>query len=207
MTKNTEKFLETYKKLETTLRKAEQFNSVFEYENSLTDPEIVEKLKLCRLTRNYIVHNENSVDFVAPTSEMISFLAKQCEWAQKRVKTLEDACTIVNTIKASKPITIRMVLKNLNDNDFTFWPVSDEEAKKIIGIVDLKTIASALKHANYKMTANFFENVSLNQLKNNFKNDYVVLKKDEEYSKYADVKKPIIVDFGHGKYVGVIVKE
>ena len=207
MSKNTEKFLETYKKLETMLRKTEQYNSVFEYESILTDPETVEKLKLCRLIRNYIVHNENGSDFVVPTNEMISFITKQCAEVQKLVKTVGAICTPVTAIKSDSQATIRMVLKKINDKNLNFYPVADEKTGKLIGVVDFGNIVVALQHANYKLTAKFFENVSLTNLKNNLKNNCVVVNKEEEYSKYTDVKKSIIVIDDKENCVGVIAKE
>lgn len=207
MSKNTEKFLEAYKKLETILRKTEQYNSVFEYESILTDPETVEKLKLCRLMRNYIVHNENGADFVAPTTEMISFIAKQCQEVQKLVKTVETICTPVTSFKSDSPMTIRMILKKINDKNLNFYPVTDGKTGKLIGVVDFENVVSALQKADYKLTAKFFENVSLNSLKNNLKNNFVVANKDEEYSKYTNAKKAIIVTNNEGKCIGVIRKE
>lgn len=207
MSKNTEKFLEAYKKLETMLRKTEQYNNVFEYESILTDPETVEKLKLCRLIRNYIVHNENGADFVVPTNEMISFITKQCQEVQKLVKTVGAICTPVTSIKSDSPMTIRMVLKKINDKNLNFYPVADEKTEKMIGVIDFENIVSAIQHADYKLTAKFFENVSLNNLKNNLKNNYVIANKDEEYSKYTDTKKSIIVTNDEGNCIGVIAKE
>lgn len=207
MSKNPEKFLEAYKKLETILRKTEKYNSVFEYESILTNPETVERLKLCRLIRNYIVHNENSADFVAPTNEMISFLTKQCKEVQKIVKTVGSVCTPVTPVKPDSSMTIRMILKKINDKNLNFYPVVDEKTGKLIGVVDFENIVSAIQHADYKLIAKFFENVSLISLKNNLKNDCVIANKEEEYSKYTDVKKSIIVIDDKENCVGVIAKE
>lgn len=64
-----EKFLEAYKELEQILR--EDNVSVLDYENSLSEAD-KEKLKVCRIIRNYASHNDKK--FVTCTKEQIKFL-------------------------------------------------------------------------------------------------------------------------------------
>lgn len=64
-----EKFLVAYKNLEQALR--EDNVSVLEYENCLNE-ENKEKLKVCRIIRNYAAHNDKK--FIACTKEQIKFL-------------------------------------------------------------------------------------------------------------------------------------
>ena len=85
-------FLEKYKELERTLALIE--TDVLNYENIFTNSEDSNKLKMCRMTRNYLQHN-NDQNFVEPTDKMIRFLenlnksllAKTETNAKKMVKT------------------------------------------------------------------------------------------------------------------------
>ena len=66
-----EKFIDAYRRFESALRKIEQ--TVKQYEDSLTsDLEKQGKIRMCRLIRNYIEH-ENSA-FVEASENMIDFL-------------------------------------------------------------------------------------------------------------------------------------
>ena len=64
------KFLESYRNLENELRYDNL--SVLDYENSLKDSNKQEKLKLCRITRNYLSHQDTC--FVEASKEMINFV-------------------------------------------------------------------------------------------------------------------------------------
>ena len=50
------KFLDAFKNLENELRADN--TTVLDYENSLKDSNMQEKLKLCRITRNYLSHQD-----------------------------------------------------------------------------------------------------------------------------------------------------
>lgn len=66
-----DKFIETYKELESAVRN--EFESVRAYEESLPD-EDAKKLQICRIIRNYIQHNADYEKFISISSDMQSFL-------------------------------------------------------------------------------------------------------------------------------------
>jgi len=100
MTEN-EKFIEIYRRFEVAVRKYVGC-TVKDYEDILEqDPERQGKIRICRLIRNYIEH-ENSA-FVFASYEMISFL-------EKETCLLDDAETPVK----KKMIPIRYAIR---DND------------------------------------------------------------------------------------------
>jgi hypothetical protein len=70
---NIDQFLQEYKQLETYVQ-ASEFGTVLNFEQSLTDTEKQEKLKLCRITRNYIVHHTDGTEFAAVSDGMIAFI-------------------------------------------------------------------------------------------------------------------------------------
>ena len=70
-----EKFLDAFRALDTELK--DQGSTVLEYENSLKDGSIEkEKLKVCRIMRNYMAHNDTT--FLTASNEQIKFLQKIC---------------------------------------------------------------------------------------------------------------------------------
>ena len=98
---NNDKFLQAYKELETELKYIGQ--SVLDYENSLSDTDDnKEKIKLCRIVRNYISHNSDN--FAGTTNEMIKFLNSLTSKINKLSKTAKDIMVKPNFIKPNEPI-------------------------------------------------------------------------------------------------------
>ena len=73
--KTLEEFLLEYNRLETLLKKStDKPVMVLDYENSLTDIDVKEKLKVCRILRNYCRHHEDYSAFVDVTDGMLEFI-------------------------------------------------------------------------------------------------------------------------------------
>lgn len=106
MTTETEKFLTEYKRLENVLRD-QGLGSVLDYENSLvTEVSLTsEKLKVCRIQRNFIAHNDTGGKFICISPAQTAFikrLADKLEAKQKHVKdimTRQKAVTMSSTMK------------------------------------------------------------------------------------------------------------
>lgn len=73
---STEKYLASYKKYETLLRGGGTEPKQVEDELSATDPTAAARLRMCRLFRNYLSH-ENDPGFLEPTVKMQAFLDKR----------------------------------------------------------------------------------------------------------------------------------
>ena len=71
------KFLNAYMTLEKEIRAVNPQWSVFDYESAMTSTAEQEKLKLCRITRNYVQHNPDGKRFVDPSDEMTAFLERE----------------------------------------------------------------------------------------------------------------------------------
>lgn len=80
MMTETEKFLEQYKRFESALRDTNTADTVLDYENSLqTDPvnsDTYDKLKTCRIIRNYIQHHPDGAKMFPASSQMTEFIKK-----------------------------------------------------------------------------------------------------------------------------------
>lgn len=94
-----EKFLDAFRALDIELKT--DGKSVLDYENSL-DTLNQEKLKVCRIMRNYMAHNDTT--FLATTSEQIKFLNTQITEIRKKAHIVKDELKRVKCIKATAPI-------------------------------------------------------------------------------------------------------
>ena len=74
-------FLEEYKKLETAIRN-ETGSTVLDYENTMQQ-DLAEKIKVCRIMRNYAQHNADYVRFLAATADMCDFLRDMTKNVEK----------------------------------------------------------------------------------------------------------------------------
>ena len=83
-----DKFIETYKELESAVRN--EFENVRAYEESLPD-EDAKKLQICRIIRNYIQHNADYEKFISISPDMQSFLESQVYKVRCLNGVLKDA--------------------------------------------------------------------------------------------------------------------
>lgn len=107
MSRKNKQFLDIYRELETEL-KATLNTTVLDYESKLSPPELQERLKICRVMRNYLTHAE--LDFIEVTDKQLTFLEKQTEKIArgklvakdkaKKAPLQKEGCTI----KATLPI-------------------------------------------------------------------------------------------------------
>ena len=96
-----EKFLDAFRALDTELKS--DGRSVMDYENSLGTGSLEqEKLKVCRIMRNYMAHNDTT--FLAATQEQIKFLDEQVAEIRKLAHTVKDEMKRVKAVKPTEPI-------------------------------------------------------------------------------------------------------
>ena len=94
-----EKFLDAFRALDTELKS--EGTTVLDYENSLGTVE-QEKLKVCRIMRNYMAHNDTT--FLSTTTEQIKFLENQVVEIRKKAHTVKDEMKKIKPIKATTPM-------------------------------------------------------------------------------------------------------
>lgn len=81
------KFLAAYKNLESEIRTLNPNDSIYDYENRLSesDPVKSEKLKVCRINRNFIQHNTDGEKFVSVISDKwVDFLNSEANAIHSR---------------------------------------------------------------------------------------------------------------------------
>lgn len=133
-------FLETYKTLEFMLNKF--FNNlmtVSQYEQYIGDNS--EKLRMCRLMRNFLQHNPNVTNFVYPTDNMIEFLK---ETILEIVKSGEKAKNISYKVKpimlTNSVIDVCKIFVKANRD---WLPIVNDE-NEIVGVMDDKLLFKAI---------------------------------------------------------------
>jgi len=102
MSTSNSKFLDSFRALETELKCEDK--TILDYENSL-DGIDQERMKVCRIMRNYIAHNDAT--FLTPSNEQIKFLETQVS------NILKSANTVKSEMKKIKLVKETELIKNL----------------------------------------------------------------------------------------------
>lgn len=149
---NIKKFLEAYKELETELKyhiSNNTNNVVLEYENELSTKSSTdaERLKVCRIMRNYMAHND--VKFLTPSSSQIEFLTSLTKQLQRLSKTAKDIAKKI-PVQNSK-VSIKDLIILLDKHNIV--PV---EYKDTLYIIDKNIIISQLVNGYKKLN---FDNI------------------------------------------------
>ena len=168
-----EKFLDAFRALDSELK--DQGSTVLEYENSLKDGSVEkEKLKVCRIMRNYMSHNDTT--FLTASNEQIKFLDTQTEEVLKKAHLVKNEMKRVKTLKAAAHI--KDVIAALDK-----FPVCPIETKAGIYLVDkdilvhqlaggAKKIAVPAKLPKYKTTT------KMTKIEDLTEGTYIVIEKD-----------------------------
>lgn len=168
-----DKFLDAFRALDSELK--DQGSTVLEYENSLKDGSVEkEKLKVCRIMRNYMSHNDTT--FLTASTEQIKFLDAQTEEVLKRAHLVKDEMKRVKPLKATAPI--KDIIAALDK-----FPVCPLETKAGIYLVDkdilvhqlaggAKKIAVPAKLPKYKITT------KMTKIEDLTSGTYLVIEKD-----------------------------
>lgn len=134
-----EKFLDAFRALDTELKSDGM--TVLDYENSL-DTLGQERLKVCRIMRNYMAHNDTT--FLTTTNEQIKFLDDQVVEIRKKAHTVKDEMKKVKLIKATA--AIKDVIASIDK-----FPVAPIETKAGLYLVDKDTLIHNLALGNKKI--------------------------------------------------------
>ena len=178
------KFLDTFRNLENELRYENK--SVLDYENSLKDTNKQEKLKLCRITRNYLVHQDTN--FASVNKEMILFLEQITKEIRLKSKTVKDE------YKKIKPVyptdTLRNILPLCAKN---IVPVINKKTKQLVYIIDnevfIKNLAKGNKKIDIPKKLPKYNYVEKNDRLDNLKGLYVVTTDGTENGEYLGILK------------------
>ena len=133
-------YLDKYKKLEELLRQSQESpDSIFELETNYNNSKEAEKLKLCRLVRNYLQHNTD--DFIEPSEEMIKFLDSEVNAIESKFLRVKDQYTRAKAI--SEDLTFKEAILLLNTKNFL--PVVSKD-NLVIGTFNDTVIRKSIKN-------------------------------------------------------------
>lgn len=139
----TEKFLNEFRRLEKVLKETKTADSVPDYENSLQTSvdDIYDKLKMCRITRNFLSHHANGSKFIMPTTEMTKFIKELSDKLESQIQHIKDVMTRQKTV--TMDTSIKDVLTALSRSKFGWLAITDKEGR-LIGIIDKPSMTDLL---------------------------------------------------------------
>lgn len=139
MTPN-DRFLEAYKGLENELKA----NGLvpLDFENKMSEGTDKERLKVCRIMRNYISHND--VNFLCATLDQIKFIEGLSDKLRKAAHCVKDDMKRVKTIKPTEPL--KNIIAALDR-----YPIVPIETKAGIYLVDKDILIHQMAQGNKKI--------------------------------------------------------
>lgn len=139
------KFLATYRELETLLRK-NGFESVKAFEDSLNDDTVRQgHVRICRVMRNYMEHED--ISFIEASDKMISFLQKEAlRLDDGLVPVKKKMIPISNGIRDSDPIIVGVSFMTKKQLDTI--PIFDKTGFAI-GVMTEKGVMACVASGDY----------------------------------------------------------
>lgn len=128
-------FLEKYKTLEVALRTTRGPGaSVLGYESEVP-PGVDDKLKICRMTRNFFQHNPDALDFIQTTDDMCRFLDSLTVGLLVEAEKSKDCLYRETPLKTG--MTLRQAFKLFHKTGMSWLPAVDAGGQ-VIGAITLK---------------------------------------------------------------------
>lgn len=141
--RDNKEFLDAYRRLEDAISHSTKLKvtTVLSYENILSDQgntEASEKLKVCRIVRNYMTHHADGTTFLSATPKMTAFIGKQAE----KVAALETtAGNVAKKVPVLTPSTsMKDAAEAFSAQGAQWLPYADKDGN-ITGAVSISTIA------------------------------------------------------------------
>lgn len=135
----TEQFLESYKSLESLLRGVYGSGmTVLNYEEQSSEPE---KLRICRLIRNFLQHMPDSAAFLTPTDAMCRFLRQESVRIAANAEKAKELSYRQTPVKLGH--TLRQAGKLFLKSDREWLPVIDDK-NCLIGVLTRPVLFACL---------------------------------------------------------------
>lgn len=135
--KTCDAFLEAYKVLEKAVFDVENC-SVYELEAKLgQESEESGRLRMCRMMRNFLSHNDSSDAFAVPTPTMIAFLTEETEKEKRKKKTAGEASRRIRPVHENDPL--QEAVGRLARMPFV--PVTDEDGV-LVGVITPESVCA-----------------------------------------------------------------
>lgn len=150
-------FLEQYKRLEQAISnsasldkiswidppKAHSIQSIYDLEAASLDSEITEKLKLCRIIRNYAQHNPGAQSFIAATQEMVDFISGTAHEIESIDGTVKDIMTKFPATTLTEVSTLQDCLTVMTKKKSSWLPIAGKSGEPL-AVISEHTVCTAL---------------------------------------------------------------
>ena len=135
--KTCDAFLEGYKELEKIVFEVENC-PVYELEAKLgQESEESGRLRMCRMMRNFLSHNDSSDAFAVPTPTMIAFLTEETEKEKRKKKTAGEASRRIRPVHEND--LLQEAVGRLARMPFV--PVTDEDGV-LVGVITPESVCA-----------------------------------------------------------------
>jgi predicted transcriptional regulator len=214
MSDNYELFLNKYKEIESIVCKIDNAPSdanIFWLEENIDDINKQNKLKLCRMLRNYIQHNNDYKNFVIISNGMIEFLDEIYNSIVAQFTKNVDMMTKCIDSGTKKNIWIETdnlidFIKFIDKKDYQYFPILSKD-NKLIGMFCYKYLYSIISN-----DINIRKDTKINKYIQNFKinKSYIKFVSKEDFYENTiqllnDKTNKIILVTDNGKSTGTII--
>ena len=161
---------------------------VYELETKLgQESEESGRLRMCRMMRNFLSHNDSSDAFVVPTPAMIAFLEEETEKEKRKKKTAGEAARRVSPVYEGDPLqeAARRLAR------MPFVPVTDRDGM-LVGIITPESVCAV--YAKSPLSSRMKAEVAV-----------VKCRPMSADTPAEDVGESCVVADASGKYRGIIV--
>lgn len=199
-------FLDSYKALEEAIRangsdlcrlpwvgSCDYISTVLDFENVIRDTDKAEKLKLCRITRNYMQHHGD--DFAASSYYMVQFLKDMANDIRLLSGSYKDAMTKCPAAIMAKN-SVGEAAAAMVKTGYCWYPVVDMD-KKPVGIITEQAIMQALAGSASSRTKVSGLVLTLE------KTDILIVSQKESLPSDGAISKPTIVTNLKGGVAGI----
>lgn len=198
-------FLEKYKSLEMVLRLARGNDmTVLKYEDTL-DEDDSDKMRICRVVRNFLQHTPKGDSFIQPTAAMVTFIEKQILLVTAAAEKAKDLAYKAPVIKESMSLQEMAKVFAKAKGKYEWLPVVDLKGA-VLGVLtesrlmEAISMTASLEFVPVGATAG--GSIKKSELAKSLA-DIPVVDVTGNLEAFARARKSVIVTRG-GKYSGVI---
>lgn len=194
-------FLEKYKSLELMLRVAYGDDmTVLSYENTLVG-DSSDKMRICRIMRNFLQHNPNAAGFVEPTQLMVLFLDQEISMVAAAAEKAKDRLYRLTPLKDTSTLRDACKAFTKGKGAIVWMPVVDGNGV-LIGILREQRLIQALSVASDPDEVCL--NKAIRKAEWNKSVTLPVIQVTDDLAQYAKKQQDVVV-LRNGKYSGVIM--
>ena len=197
-----EEFLSEYTRLEGLLKRTEALpTTVLDYENSLTDIETREKLKVCRILRNYCRHHEDYAQFITVSDELLRFMKSMNSELEKPFLHVSDKTKRVTPIMGKD--SLKATVLQFAKQKVSFLPLvvrTERSGDCVIGIISREMLINMIAQSE-TLASKIEKSITPKIIK--MQPQYTIADPDDLLETVSDTERVVVVK--DGKYKGIVI--